>query len=329
MDASHGHQTKTLKKEACPLCQNVSTGTRTPDFICELSQTIITRGPFAHRWPGALQVTSKRHVRDPSQLKYPHFIHTQSELYAIENAIRKVTRPHHMNVVKFGNVVEHLHWHLIPRFGHEKHSQKTPWELADFPTQELFHTPSTQPLDLLYEEISEELKSQLLTLQPPYFATALFVRPCSSADYDSFFAMSLPNQLDQIRRSPETHECFLMQRNYLDFAWDSFGGEIDAGETPIEALHRELKEELGWSIAEQLEVTRQWSNGMVRGFVYLTLPTGQQLLEKHPPRMPCDEVKNAGWYSLKSLLQTNESIFYEPLLRRIAALVAGQTDFKI
>ena len=328
MDSSHSQHTQSLGA-SCALCQLVALKANHPDFICELPHVVITRGPFSKRWPGALQVTSKRHLRDPGQLKYPHFIHTQSELYAIENAIRRSTRAHHMNVVKFGNVVEHLHWHLIPRFSNETHPQKTPWELADVPPEALFHTSSTQPLDLLYAEIASELKAQLLAAQPPYFSTAFFARPLDQAQQSIFLQLPLKEQHAAIRAQPDAFECFLMQRNYLDFAWDTFGGEIDPGENPVDALKRELNEELGWAIERQLEVTRQWSNGMIRGFVYLTLPEGGSLLQNTPARTPCDEVKQAAWIPLKTLLDNPGNVYSRPLCGRALALVAGQTDFSL
>lgn len=38
--------------------------------------------------------------------------------------------------------------------------------------------------------------------------------------------------------------------------WGCFGGAIDAGESPIDALHRELSEELEYSVEQATEFTR-------------------------------------------------------------------------
>lgn len=326
MDSAHGHKARKLAA-TCPLCRLLLEGAQNLDYLCELSHTVVHRGPFASRWTGAVQVTSKRHLCDPSQLKYPHFIHSQSELYAIETAVRKVTAAHHMNVVKFGNVVGHLHWHLIPRFGTEKFAQKTPWELEGLGQKELFHTTPTVPADLIYEEISEQLRATLRAVQPPYFATAFFVRPRSSDARHSFFQETLNEQWTRIRANPAGYECFLMQRNYLDYAWDTFGGEIDPGETPQQALRREIQEELGWQLSEFAEVTRQWNNGMVRGFVYLCTPDSNQLLQDHPHRIACDEVKNARWVSLDELIRNESNQFSPRLSGRALALAQGNADF--
>jgi diadenosine tetraphosphate (Ap4A) HIT family hydrolase/8-oxo-dGTP pyrophosphatase MutT (NUDIX family) len=328
MDSALGHKARKLAA-TCPLCRLLLDGVQNKDYLCELSHTVVHRGPFATRWPGAVQVTSKRHLSDPSQLKYPHFIHSQSELYAIEAAVRSVTAAHHMNVVKFGNVVGHLHWHLIPRFESEKFTQKTPWELEGLNQKELFHTIPTAPADQLYEEISEQLKANLKQLQPPYFATAFFIRPQMNSARAPFFLESLEAQWARIRAKPTEYECFLMQRNYLDYAWDTFGGEIDSGETPRQALEREIQEELGWQLAASIEVTRQWNNGMVRGFVYLCVPDAQQLMQDNPHRVACDEVKQARWVPLDELIRNQQSVYSPRLAGRARALVQGSPDFSI
>ncbi|MFZ9521580.1 MAG: NUDIX domain-containing protein [Silvanigrellaceae bacterium] len=316
-------------KSDCPLCRLAAHGPGQADFLCELRNVVVTRGPFAHRWPGAIQVTAKRHLRDPSQLKYPHFIHTQAELYLLEKAVREATRARHMNVVKFGNVVEHLHWHVIPRYANEIHLQKSPWELFSVPDEQLFHRKFDRPQDELYSDILSGLDAARKSLQPPFFSTSFFVRPKETAARQAFLEKPLAVQHQLIRGRAEDFECFLMQRNYLDFAWDTFGGEADPGETPREALIRELREELGWTPSELFEVTRQWSNGMLRGFCYLVTPSQGQLLQEQPERIPCDEVKQAGWVPLNDLATNPNSPYPLPLCGRARALVAGEPDFYI
>lgn len=334
MDSSHRHTASAESlihnfKADCPLCGLLVRPQERADFLFELRNVVITRGPFAQRWKGAIQVTAKRHLKDPSQLKYPHFIHTQSELYQLETAVRRASRAKHMNVVKFGNVVEHLHWHLIPRFGNEKHPQKTPWELADIPDGELFHTQSTIPADELYADILNELSRIQSGLQPAFFSTAFFVRPIATSEQAAFLRLPLVEQHKLIQLRPNEFECFLMQRNYLDFAWDTFGGEADPGETPRVALLRELHEELGWRSDDVLEVTRQWVNGVLRGFCYLVRPSQGQLLQAQPDRIACDEVKQAAWIPINDLLINREGLYAAPLCGRARALVAGEPDFSL
>ena len=38
------------------------------------------------------------------------------DLHASQRAIERVTKPDHVNVASLGNVVPHLHWHIVPRY---------------------------------------------------------------------------------------------------------------------------------------------------------------------------------------------------------------------
>ena len=38
------------------------------------------------------------------------------DLYAAANAVVRAARADHLNVESLGNVVPHVHWHVIPRF---------------------------------------------------------------------------------------------------------------------------------------------------------------------------------------------------------------------
>jgi diadenosine tetraphosphate (Ap4A) HIT family hydrolase/ADP-ribose pyrophosphatase YjhB (NUDIX family) len=339
MDSSNGHASQSSAqviktvipnyKPDCSLCQIALHARNQGDFVCELKHVVVHRGPFAHRWPGSLQVTAKRHLKDPSQLRYPHFIHTQAELYVLESAVRKTTSAKHMNVVKFGNVVEHLHWHLIPRFANETHPNRTPWELADLSAEALFHTPFTVSRDDLYAQILSDLDIFKKNIQPPFYSTAFFIRPIATEAQQNFFNQPLTLQQKIITTHHQDFECFLMQRNYLDFAWDTFGGEADPGETPHQTLLRELYEELGWKVSDSLELTRHWQNGMLRGFCYLVTPDKKQLLEQQPTRVESHEVKQAAWFPLNDLVINKDGLFSDQLCGRARALVAAEPDFYI
>jgi len=57
-----------------------------------------------------------RHVTAPSQLSPDEWAAYCADLYAAQRAIVGVLRPDHLNVELLGNVVPHLHWHIIPRY---------------------------------------------------------------------------------------------------------------------------------------------------------------------------------------------------------------------
>lgn len=57
-----------------------------------------------------------RHVARLDQLSRPEWMSLASDLYTAQEAVMQTVRPDHVNVELLGNVVPHLHWHIIPRY---------------------------------------------------------------------------------------------------------------------------------------------------------------------------------------------------------------------
>jgi diadenosine tetraphosphate (Ap4A) HIT family hydrolase len=48
-------------------------------------------------------------------------------VFAAESAQREVCAPHKVNLASFGNVMPHVHWHVIPRFADDAHFPEPVW----------------------------------------------------------------------------------------------------------------------------------------------------------------------------------------------------------
>ena len=57
-----------------------------------------------------------RHAARPDQLSAEEWTAFCGDLYTAQHAIVATTRPDHINIESLGNVVPHLHWHIIPRY---------------------------------------------------------------------------------------------------------------------------------------------------------------------------------------------------------------------
>jgi diadenosine tetraphosphate (Ap4A) HIT family hydrolase len=68
-----------------------------------------------HRGHGIL-VFDPRHVTRLDQLLGAEWHSYAADLYRVVRAITSVCKPDHLNVESLGNVVPHLHWHVIPRY---------------------------------------------------------------------------------------------------------------------------------------------------------------------------------------------------------------------
>ena len=64
----------------------------------------------------SLLVFDPRHAIRLDQLTSVEWAAFASDLRAVNAALVEVVRPDHMNVEMLGNIVSHLHWHLVPRY---------------------------------------------------------------------------------------------------------------------------------------------------------------------------------------------------------------------
>ena len=61
-------------------------------------------------------IFDSRHVARIDQLSRPEWSSLAGDLFTAQQAVSRVVKPDHMNVESLGNVVPHLHWHIIPRY---------------------------------------------------------------------------------------------------------------------------------------------------------------------------------------------------------------------
>lgn len=53
--------------------------------------------------------------------------HLRDVLDAVESVVRSVMNPDKINLASLGNVVPHLHWHVIPRWTDDSHFPAPIW----------------------------------------------------------------------------------------------------------------------------------------------------------------------------------------------------------
>ncbi len=66
--------------------------------------------------PGFCRVIWNRHVAEMTDLTYSEREHLMALVFAVEEAMRQVMHPDKINIAALGNMVPHIHWHVIPRF---------------------------------------------------------------------------------------------------------------------------------------------------------------------------------------------------------------------
>ncbi len=78
-------------------------------------------------YPGFCRVILKRHAREMTDLDEAERDGLMAVVYAVEAAIRETMRPDKMNLASLGNMTPHLHWHIVPRFGDDRHFPGPIW----------------------------------------------------------------------------------------------------------------------------------------------------------------------------------------------------------
>jgi len=81
-------------------------------------------------YPAFCRVIWHGHVKEMTDLAPADRAHVMDWVYRTEAALRTLLNPDKINLASFGNMVPHLHWHVIPRFADDKHFPQPLWGLA-------------------------------------------------------------------------------------------------------------------------------------------------------------------------------------------------------
>lgn len=105
---------------------------------CELCATegglpVLRRGGFRviratdADFPAFYRVVWNAHVTEWTDLALPERELCMQAVAAVETVLREALRPTKINLASLGNVVPHLHWHVIARFDWDSHFPQPVW----------------------------------------------------------------------------------------------------------------------------------------------------------------------------------------------------------
>lgn len=78
-------------------------------------------------YPGFCRVIWSEHVREMTDLGSAQRAILIAAVWQVEEAVREAMQPDKVNVASLGNVVPHLHWHVIPRYADDAHFPNPIW----------------------------------------------------------------------------------------------------------------------------------------------------------------------------------------------------------
>jgi diadenosine tetraphosphate (Ap4A) HIT family hydrolase len=78
-------------------------------------------------FPAFYRVIARHHVSEFSELLAPERARCMDIVCAIERVLIEQLRPTKINLAALGNMVPHLHWHVIARFDWDSHFPQAVW----------------------------------------------------------------------------------------------------------------------------------------------------------------------------------------------------------
>ncbi|GAA5174971.1 hypothetical protein GCM10025771_05960 [Niveibacterium umoris] len=113
-----------MSTDACELCTTACGEVLWQDADCRV---IKVDDPG---YPGFCRVVWNEHVAEMSDLSDEQRTRLMHVVWATERVIRELMQPKKINLASLGNVVPHLHWHVIPRFADDPHFPQPVWSSA-------------------------------------------------------------------------------------------------------------------------------------------------------------------------------------------------------
>lgn len=110
-----------IGSQACELCSNPGGAVLWQSAQCRV---IRVDDPY---YPGFCRVIWNDHVREMTDLDLAARDSLMHVVYAVETVVRQLFSPDKINLASFGNVVPHVHWHIIPRWVDDRHFPEPVW----------------------------------------------------------------------------------------------------------------------------------------------------------------------------------------------------------
>ena len=106
---------------ACPLCDADGGPVLWRDSFCRVVWVEDAC------YPGFCRVILDAHVKEMTDLASSDRMRLMETVFTVEAAVREVARPDKINLASLGNVVPHVHWHVIPRWRDDRHFPDAVW----------------------------------------------------------------------------------------------------------------------------------------------------------------------------------------------------------
>jgi diadenosine tetraphosphate (Ap4A) HIT family hydrolase len=141
---------------SCPLCERTQKILKNeyPYLVQEFEESYLLLGEHQY-YKGYCVLLSKSHFREMTDMPSDRRQKLFNELMLAHQAIQNVFKPKKMNLSSLGNVVDHIHWHLFPRYENDPNFKNPPWLHGAKLTQDEAH----EVIKMLKAEVQNLLSS--------------------------------------------------------------------------------------------------------------------------------------------------------------------------
>lgn len=136
--------------QPCELCSNPGGA-----ILWQSPDCRVVRVDDPH-YPGFCRVVWTEHVREMTDLPHDRRDFLMRVVFAVESVVRTLFAPHKINLASFGNMVPHVHWHIIPRWCDDRHFPEPVWGKAH--REGLAHRPPVSD-DQMARALTDALKT--------------------------------------------------------------------------------------------------------------------------------------------------------------------------
>jgi diadenosine tetraphosphate (Ap4A) HIT family hydrolase len=112
-------------------------------------------------YPGFCRVIWRDHAREMTDLNELDRMLVMDVLWQVEQVVREVMQPEKINLASFGNLVPHLHWHVIPRYTDDMHFPQPVWGQPQRTPQPAALQVRRERLDALRAKMQQRLATYL------------------------------------------------------------------------------------------------------------------------------------------------------------------------
>jgi diadenosine tetraphosphate (Ap4A) HIT family hydrolase len=118
------NESRKMPAAECPLCQTNAAEVLWSDTFCRVIWVDDAN------YPGFCRVILNAHIKEMTDLPLDQRQRLMAVVFAVETAVREVAQPDKINLASLGNVVPHLHWHVIPRWADDVNFPDAIWAAA-------------------------------------------------------------------------------------------------------------------------------------------------------------------------------------------------------